>query len=158
MAGLIGFARGTVATPEDPDLRAEFRAVQLLTFTVISRCCLPGVQIALKSCREHLDADHRALHFIESTYQVTDDLFIGHLEGQLTHLGMGDQETATDYCNRARRILTTIRMATTQYSMASYVTHTMQGLPSNYNLLKWLSMAPSTRATLNEDTLTLYIL
>ncbi|CAI7932773.1 unnamed protein product [Closterium sp. NIES-54] len=45
MAGLIGFARGTVATPEEhnPDLRAEFRAVQLLTFTVISRCCSPGV-------------------------------------------------------------------------------------------------------------------
>ncbi|CAI7786632.1 unnamed protein product [Closterium sp. NIES-54] len=41
MAGLIGFARGTVATLEEhyPDLRAELRAVQLLTFTVISRCC-----------------------------------------------------------------------------------------------------------------------
>ncbi|CAI5971970.1 unnamed protein product [Closterium sp. NIES-64] len=67
MAGLIGFARGTVATPGEhhPDLRAEFRAVQLLTFT------------------------------------VTDDLFIAQLEGQLTHLRMGDEETATDYCNRA---------------------------------------------------------
>ncbi|CAI7741011.1 unnamed protein product [Closterium sp. NIES-54] len=34
MAGLIGFARGNVATPEAhyPDLRAEFRAMQLLTF------------------------------------------------------------------------------------------------------------------------------
>ncbi|CAI5478188.1 unnamed protein product [Closterium sp. Yama58-4] len=158
MAGLINFARGTVATPDDPDLHVEFRAVQLLTFTVISRCCSPGVQIALKSCREHIDAGHRAWHFIESTYQVTDDLFIAQLEGQLTHLRMGDQETATDYCNRARRILATIRMAGAEYSTASYVTHVMQGLPSSYNLLKRLSMAPSTRATLNEDTLTSYIL
>ncbi|CAI7775158.1 unnamed protein product [Closterium sp. NIES-53] len=118
MAGLIGFACGTVARLEDPDLHAEFRAMQLLTFTIISR----------------------------------------QLEGQLTHLRMGDQETATDYCNRARRILATIRMADAQYSTASYVTHVMQGPPSNYNLLKRLSMAPSTRATLNEDTLTSYIL
>ncbi|CAI5481118.1 unnamed protein product [Closterium sp. Yama58-4] len=158
MAGLINFARGTVATPDDPDLRAEFRAVQLLTFTIISRCCSPGVQIALKWCREYLDAGHQAWHFIESTYQVTDDLFIAQLEGQLTHLRMGDQETATDYCNRARRILATIRMAGAEYSTASYVTHVMQGLPSSYNLLKRLSMVPSTRATLNEDTLTSYIL
>ncbi|CAI7887681.1 unnamed protein product [Closterium sp. NIES-53] len=160
MAGLIGFARGTVATPEEhhADLRAEFCAVQLLTFTVISRCCSPGVQIALRWCREYLDAGHRAWHFIESTYQVTDDLFIAQLEGQLTHLRMGDEETATDYCNRARRILATMRMAGAQYSTASYVTHVMQGLSSSYNLLKRLSMAPSTRTTLNEDNLTLYIL
>ncbi|CAI7830705.1 unnamed protein product [Closterium sp. NIES-53] len=132
MAGLIGFARGTVATPEEhhADLRAEFRAVQLLTFTVISRCCSP----------------------------VTDDLFIAQLEGQLTHLRMGDEEMATDYCNRARRILTTIRMAGAQYSTASYVTHVMQGLSSSYNLLKRLSMALRTRTTLNEDNLTSYIL
>ncbi|CAI6007042.1 unnamed protein product [Closterium sp. NIES-64] len=120
MAGLISFARGTVVTPDDPNLRAEFRAVQLLTFTVISRCCSPGMQIALKWCREFLDAGHRAWHFIESTYQVTDDLFIAQLEGQLTHLRMGDEETATDYCNQARRILATIRMAGAQYSTASY--------------------------------------
>ncbi|CAI5979858.1 unnamed protein product [Closterium sp. NIES-64] len=160
MAGLIGFARGTVATPGEhhPDLRAEFRAVQLLTFTVISRCCSPGVQIALKWCREYINAGHRAWHFIESTYQVTDDLFIAQLEGQLTHLRMGDEETATDYCNPARRILATIRMAAAQYSTAPYITHVMQGLSSSYNLLKRLSMAPSTTATLNEDNLTSYIL
>ncbi|CAI7754788.1 unnamed protein product [Closterium sp. NIES-54] len=113
MAGSIGFARGIVATPEEhyPDLRAEFCAVQLLTFTVISRCCSPGVQIALKSCREYLDAGHRAWHFIESTYQVTDALYIGHLEEQLSHIRMGEEETARDYCNRARRILATMRMA-----------------------------------------------
>ncbi|CAI7918905.1 unnamed protein product [Closterium sp. NIES-53] len=158
MAGLINFARGAVVTPDDPDLRAEFRAVQLLTFMVISRCCSPGVQIALKWCREYLDAGHQAWHFIESTYQVTDDLFIAQLEGQLTHLRMGDEETTTDYCNRTRRILATIRMAGAQYSTASYVTHVMQGLSSNYNLLKRLSMASGTRTTLNEDNLTSYIL
>ncbi|CAI5480757.1 unnamed protein product [Closterium sp. Yama58-4] len=49
-------------------------------------------------------------------------------------------------------------MAGAEYSTASYVTHVMQGLPSCYSLLKRLSMAPSTRATLNEDTLTSYIL
>ncbi|CAI5980289.1 unnamed protein product [Closterium sp. NIES-65] len=49
-------------------------------------------------------------------------------------------------------------MAGAQYSMASYITHVMQGLPSSYNLLKRLSMAPSTRAMLNEDNLTSYIL
>ncbi|CAI6001707.1 unnamed protein product [Closterium sp. NIES-65] len=71
---------------------------------------------------------------------------------------MSDEETATDYCNRARRILATIRIAGAQYSTASYVTHVMQGLSSSYNLLKRLSMAPSTRHTLNEDNLTSYIL
>ncbi|CAI7816791.1 unnamed protein product [Closterium sp. NIES-53] len=123
MAGLIGFARGTMATPEEhyPDLRAEFRAVQLLTFTVISRCCSPGVQIALKSCREYLDAGHRAWHFIESTYHVTDALYIGLLEEQLSHIRMSEEETATDYCNRARRILATMRMAGVQYSTVSYL-------------------------------------
>ncbi|CAI7909510.1 unnamed protein product [Closterium sp. NIES-53] len=113
MARLIGFARGTVATPEEhyPDLRVEFCAVQLLTFMVISRCCSPGVQIALKSCREYLDAGHRAWHFIESTYQVIDALYIGQLEEQLSHIRMGKEETVTDYYNRARRILATMRMA-----------------------------------------------
>ncbi|CAI7739295.1 unnamed protein product [Closterium sp. NIES-53] len=160
MAGLIGFARGIVATPEEhyPDLRAEFRAVLLLTFAVILRCCLPGVQIALNSCREYLDVGHRAWHFIESTYQVTDALYISQLEEQLSHIRMGEEETATDYCNRARRILATMRMAGVHYSTASYPTHVIKGLTSSYNLLKWLSLAPSTRATLNEDSFTSYIL
>ncbi|CAI7767793.1 unnamed protein product [Closterium sp. NIES-53] len=160
MARLIGFARGTVATPEEhyPDLRAEFCAVQLLTFTVISRWCSPGVQIALKSCREYLDAGHRAWHFIESTYQVTDALYIGQLEEQLSHIRMGEEETATDYCNWARRILATMRMAGVHYSTASYLTHVIKGLTSSYSLLKRLSLAPSTRAILNKDSLTSYIL
>ncbi|CAI5981431.1 unnamed protein product [Closterium sp. NIES-64] len=82
-------------------------------------CCSPGVQIALKWCREYLDAVHRPWHLIEPTYQVTDNLFIAQLEGQLTHLRMGDEETATDYCNQARQILATIRMARALYSTAS---------------------------------------
>ncbi|CAI7884256.1 unnamed protein product [Closterium sp. NIES-53] len=158
MAGLIGFARGTVATPEEhySDLRAEFCAVQLLTFTVISRCCSPGTQIALKSCREYLDAGQRAWHFIESTYQVTDALYIGQLEEQLSHILMGEEETATDYRIRARRILATMRMAGVHYATTSYLTHIMKGLTSTYNLLKRLSLVPSTRATLNKDSLTSY--
>ncbi|CAI7890487.1 unnamed protein product [Closterium sp. NIES-54] len=160
MAGLIGIARGTVATPEEhyPDLRAEFRAMQLLIFTVISRCCSPGVQIALKSCREYLDTGHRAWHFIESTYHVTDALYIVQLEEQLSHIRMGEEETATDYYNRAWRILATMRMAGVHYLTASYLMHDIKGLTSSYNLLKRLSLAPSTRATLNEDSLTSYIL
>ncbi|CAI7922436.1 unnamed protein product [Closterium sp. NIES-54] len=124
-AGLMGFAAGTMATPSEkyPDLRAEFRVVQLLTFTVISRCYSPGVHIALKPCTDYVEAGHQVWHFIESTYQVTDDLYIGQLEEQIMHLRMGDQETATDYCNRARRLLATMRMSGVQYSTASYVTH-----------------------------------
>ncbi|CAI7820045.1 unnamed protein product [Closterium sp. NIES-53] len=123
MAGLIGFARGTVATPEEhyPDLHAEFCAVQLLTFMVILRCCSSGVQIALKSCREYLDAGHQEWHLIESMYQVTDALYIGQLEEQVSHIRMGEEETATDYCNRARKILATMRMAGAHYSTALYL-------------------------------------
>ncbi|CAI7753489.1 unnamed protein product, partial [Closterium sp. NIES-54] len=160
MAGLIGSARGTVATLEElyPDLCAEFRAVQLLTFTVISRCCSPSVETLLKSCTEYLDASHWAWHFIELTYQVTDALYIGQLEEQLLHIWMGEEETATDYCNRAWQILATMRMAGVHYSTVSYLTHVIKGLTSSYNLLKRLSLAPSTRATLNEDSLNSYIL
>ncbi|CAI7909765.1 unnamed protein product [Closterium sp. NIES-53] len=49
-------------------------------------------------------------------------------------------------------------MADVQYSTASYLTHVIKGLTSSYNLLKQLALAPSTRATLNEDSLTSYIL
>ncbi|CAI7845182.1 unnamed protein product [Closterium sp. NIES-54] len=50
-----------------------------------------------------------------------------------------------------------MRMADVQYSTASYLTHVIKGLTSIYNLLTHLSLAPSTRATLNEDSLTSYI-
>ncbi|CAI7790490.1 unnamed protein product [Closterium sp. NIES-54] len=51
-----------------------------------------------------------------------------------------------------------MRMASVHYSTASYLTHFIKGLTSNYNLLKRQSLAPSTKATLNEDSLTSYIL
>ncbi|CAI7826823.1 unnamed protein product [Closterium sp. NIES-53] len=72
MTGLMCFADGTVETlPEsNAELRAEFRVVQLLTFTVISRYCSPVVQIALKSCRHHLDVGQWAWQFVTLTYQL----------------------------------------------------------------------------------------
>ncbi|CAI7876942.1 unnamed protein product [Closterium sp. NIES-53] len=115
-------------------------------------------EIALKSCTEYLDAGHRAWHFIESTYQVTDALYIGQPEEQLSHIRMGEEETAIDYCNQARRILATMRMAGVHYSTASYLMHVIKGLTRSYNLLKRLTLAPGTRATLNEDSLASYIL
>ncbi|CAI7894180.1 unnamed protein product [Closterium sp. NIES-54] len=147
MAGLMCFADGSMETPpaSNAELRAEFRTVQLPTFTVISRCCSPMVQIALNSCRSHLDAGHHAWQFITLTYQVTDDLYIGQLEEQMAHLQMGKQVMATDYCNRARRLLACMQMASVEYSMASYVTHVIKGLPSSYNLMKWMSMVPGTQ-------------
>ncbi|CAI7893345.1 unnamed protein product [Closterium sp. NIES-54] len=103
VAGLKGFADCTVPIPpvEDVGLRGEFRAAHLLTIMVISRCCSPVVQLALRSCRERLDAGHQAWHFILSTYQVRDDLYIAQLEEKMTHIRMGEQESATDYCNHA---------------------------------------------------------
>ncbi|CAI7746915.1 unnamed protein product [Closterium sp. NIES-53] len=138
VVGLKGFADGTVPTPpvDDVGLRGEFRAAHLLTFMVISRCCSPAVQLALRSCREQLDAGHQAWHFILSTYQ----------------------ESATDYCNRARRILAEIRMAGAEYSTASYISHIVKGLPRRYNLMKRMMMVPGTRETLDEDSITSYIL
>ncbi|CAI7752864.1 unnamed protein product [Closterium sp. NIES-53] len=84
--------------------------------------------------------------------------YIGQLEEQVSHIWMGEEETAADYCNWAWRILATMRMAGVHYSTASYLTHVIKGLTSSYNLLKRLSLAPSTRVTLNEDSLTSYIL
>ncbi|CAI7867570.1 unnamed protein product [Closterium sp. NIES-53] len=62
-----------------------------------------------------------ALHRV--AYQVTNNLYIGQLEEQMWHIRMGEEETATDYCNRARRILTTMRMVGVHYSTALYLTH-----------------------------------
>ncbi|CAI7868517.1 unnamed protein product [Closterium sp. NIES-53] len=103
VSGLKGFADGTVPIlhVDDVGLRGEFRAAHLLTFMVYSRCCSPVMQLALKSRRERLDAGHQACHFILSTYQVKDDLHIAQLEEKMTHIRMGKQESATDYCNRA---------------------------------------------------------
>ncbi|CAI7896236.1 unnamed protein product [Closterium sp. NIES-54] len=92
VAGLKGFADGTVPIlpVDDVRLRGEFRAAHLLTFMVILRCCLPLVQLLLRSCRERLDACHQAWHFILSTYQVRDDLYIAQLEEKMTHIRMGE--------------------------------------------------------------------
>ncbi|CAI7907375.1 unnamed protein product [Closterium sp. NIES-53] len=87
---------------------------------------------------------------------VTGDLYIGQLEEQMTHLQMGEQETTTDYCNRARRLCVYMRMAGVEYSTASYITHVIKGLSSGYNLMKRLTVVPGTRESLNKDLLTSY--
>ncbi|CAI7775959.1 unnamed protein product [Closterium sp. NIES-53] len=126
VAGLKGFADGTVPTPpvDDVGLRGEFRAAHLLTFMVISR----------------------------------DDLYIALLEEKITHIRMGEQESATDYCNRARRILAEMRMAGAEYLTASYISHIVKGLPRRYNLMKRMMMVPGTRESLDEDSITSCIL
>ncbi|CAI7903050.1 unnamed protein product [Closterium sp. NIES-53] len=160
VAGLKGFADGTVPIPpvDDVGLRGEFRATHLLTFMVISRCCSPVVQLVLRSCRERLDAGHQAWHFILSTYQVRDDQYIAQLEEKMTRIRMGEQESVTDYCNRARRILAEMRMAGAEYLKASYISHIIKGLPRGYNLMKRMMMVPGTRESLDEDSITSYIL
>ncbi|CAI7910009.1 unnamed protein product [Closterium sp. NIES-54] len=80
---------------DDVGLRGEFREVHLLTFMVISRCCSPVVQLVLRSCRERLDAGHQAWHFILSTYQVRDDLYIAQLEEKMTHIRMAEHESTS---------------------------------------------------------------
>ncbi|CAI7751654.1 unnamed protein product [Closterium sp. NIES-54] len=146
VAGLKGFADGTVPTlpVDDVELRREYCVAHLLTFMVFSRCCSPVVQLTLRSCRERLDAGHQAWHFILSTYQMKDDLYIGQLEEKMTQIRMGKQESATDYSNRARRILAEMRMAGAEYSTASYITHVLKGLPRSYNLMKRMTMVPGT--------------
>ncbi|CAI7826446.1 unnamed protein product [Closterium sp. NIES-54] len=160
VTGLKGFADDTVpiALVDDVGLCGEFRAAHLLTFMVISRCCSLVVQLALRSCRERLDAGHQAWHFILSTYQVRDDLYIAQLEEKMTHIRMGEQESATDYCNGARHILAKMRMAGAEYSTASYISHIVKGLPRGYNLMKRMMMVPGTRQSLDEDSITSYIL
>ncbi|CAI7843248.1 unnamed protein product [Closterium sp. NIES-54] len=124
----------------------------------ISRCCSPVVQLALRSCRERLDAGHQAWHFIMSTYQVRDDLYIAQLEEKMTHIRMGEQESATDYCNHARRILAKMRMAGAEYSTTSYISYIVKGLPRGYNLMKRMMMVPGMRESLDEDSIISYIL
>ncbi|CAI7912288.1 unnamed protein product [Closterium sp. NIES-54] len=109
------------------------------------KCCSPMVQLALRSCRERLDAGHQAWHFILPTYQVRDDLYIAQLEEKMTHIRMGEQGSATDYCNRARRILAEMQMAGAEYSTASYISHVVKGLPRGYNLMKRMMMQGQRR-------------
>ncbi|CAI7761405.1 unnamed protein product [Closterium sp. NIES-54] len=110
------------------------------------------------NCRVARCLIHQAWHFILSTYQVRDDLYITHLEEKMTHIRMGEQESATDYCNRARRILAKMWMAGAGYSTASYISHVVKGLPRGYNLMKRMMMVLGTRESLDEDSITSYIL
>ncbi|CAI7887961.1 unnamed protein product [Closterium sp. NIES-54] len=105
-----------------------------------------------------LDAGHQAWHFILLTYQAKDDLYIGQMEEQMTHIRMGEQESASDYCNRARRILAEMRMVSAEYSTVSYITHVIKGPPRSYNIMKRLMMVPGMRESLDKDSITSYIL
>ncbi|CAI7836649.1 unnamed protein product, partial [Closterium sp. NIES-53] len=87
-----------------------------------------------------------------------DNLYIGQLEEKMTHIRMGKLESATDYCNRARRILAEMRMAGAEYSTTSYISHIVKSLPRGYNLMKRMMMVPGTRESLDKDSITSYIL
>ncbi|CAI7917703.1 unnamed protein product [Closterium sp. NIES-53] len=76
----------------------------------------------------------------------------------MAHIRMGEQESATDYCNRDRWILAEMRMAGAEYSTASYISHIAKGLPRGYNLMKRMMMVPDTRESLENDSITSYIL
>ncbi|CAI7872169.1 unnamed protein product, partial [Closterium sp. NIES-53] len=160
IAQLKRFIDGTTPIPPARALAhlSQFRAMQLLTFTTISRCCSPSVQIALKACRMKVDAGYQAWQFIMRTYMAKDDLYIGQLEQALTKLEMGEHESATSYCNRAQQILVNMRMAGVDYSKASYITHVVKGLPQQYNLLRRMLKLPQVRKELDEDTLASYII
>ncbi|CAI7873891.1 unnamed protein product [Closterium sp. NIES-53] len=71
---------------------------------------------------------------------------------------MGEQELVTDYYNRARRILAEMQIAGAENSTASYISHIVKDLPRGYNLMKRMMMVPGTRESLDEDSITSYIL
>ncbi|CAI7815643.1 unnamed protein product [Closterium sp. NIES-54] len=99
-----------------------------------------------------------AAHLLTFMVISRDDLYIAQLEEKMTHIGMGEQESATDYCNRAQRILAEMRMAGAEYLTASYISHIAKGLPRSYNLMKRMMMVPGTRESLDKDSITSYIL
>ncbi|CAI7893424.1 unnamed protein product [Closterium sp. NIES-53] len=102
--------------------------------------------------------EFRAAHLLTVMVISRDDLYIGQLEEKMTHIWMGEQESATDFCNHARRILAEIRMAGAEYSTASYIFNIIKGLLRGYNLMKRMMMVPGTRESLDEDSITGYIL
>ncbi|CAI7839053.1 unnamed protein product [Closterium sp. NIES-53] len=136
IAQLKRFIDGTTPIPPARALAhlSQFRAMQLLTFTTISRCCSPTVQIALKACRMKVDAGYQAWQFIMRMYMGKDDLYFGQLEQALTNIEMGEHESATSYCNRAQQILVNLRMAGMMLKL------------------------PQVRKELDEDTLASYII
>ncbi|CAI7884124.1 unnamed protein product [Closterium sp. NIES-54] len=105
-----------------------------------------------------LRGEFHAAHLLTFMVISRDDLYIAQLEEKMTHIRMSEQESATDYCNRARRILAEMRMAGAEYSTASYISHIVKGLPRGYNLMKRMMMVPGTRESLDEDSITSYIL
>ncbi|CAI7880618.1 unnamed protein product [Closterium sp. NIES-54] len=105
-----------------------------------------------------LHGEFRAAHLLTFMVISRDDLYIGQLEEKMTHIWMGEQESATDYCNHARRILAEMRMAGAEYSTASYVSHIVKGPPHGYSLMKRMMMVPGTHESLDEDSITNYIL
>ncbi|CAI7806945.1 unnamed protein product, partial [Closterium sp. NIES-53] len=160
IAQLKRFIDGTTPIPPARALAhlSQFHAMQLLTFTTISRCCSPTVQIALKACRMKVDAGYQAWQFIMRMYMAKDDLYIGQLEQALINLEMGEHESATPYCNRAQQILVNLRMAGVDYSQELYITHVVKGLPQQYNLLRRMLKLPQVRKELDENTLASYII
>ncbi|CAI7734818.1 unnamed protein product [Closterium sp. NIES-53] len=105
-----------------------------------------------------MDIGYQVWQYIMRTYKATDNLYISQLEKKLTIIRMGGQESVTEYCNRARRVLADLRMAGVEYSVASYATHVINGLPSGYNLVRRMLTMPSTCETLNEDPLSSHII
>ncbi|CAI7780030.1 unnamed protein product [Closterium sp. NIES-53] len=105
-----------------------------------------------------LRGEFRAAHLLTFMVISRDDLYIAQLEEKMTHIRMGEQESATDYCNRARRVLAEMRMAGAEYSTASYISHIVKGLPRGYNLMKRMMMVPGTHESLDKDSITSYIL
>ncbi|CAI7791716.1 unnamed protein product [Closterium sp. NIES-53] len=154
------FVDDTVEVPpeDDAERRAQFHSAPLLTFMVISRCCSPVDQAALKPCSLHVDAGFQAWRFIMKTHKAMNDLYIGQLEQRLTNLEMGEHESTIAYCNRAQQILAALRMAGVDYSMSSYVTHVIKGLPVSYNLLRRMVKLSGVWEKLDEDTLLRYII
>ncbi|CAI7892716.1 unnamed protein product [Closterium sp. NIES-54] len=51
-----------------------------------------------------------------------------------------------------------MRMAGAEYSTTSYISHLVKGLPRGYNLMKRMMMVLGTRESLDEDSITSYIL
>ncbi|CAI7845482.1 unnamed protein product [Closterium sp. NIES-53] len=97
IAGVKGFADGNVPTPDVDDVELRVEV----------------------SCRSSAD--------LHGHLEATDDLYIGQLKEKMTNLRMGEQESATDYCNRARQILAEMCMVGADYSTVSYITHVVKG-------------------------------
>ncbi|CAI7755999.1 unnamed protein product [Closterium sp. NIES-53] len=109
-------------------------------------------------CRATRGVSCGSLAHLHGHLEVRDDLYIAQLEEKMTHIQMGEQESATDYCNRALGILAEMRMAGAEYSTSSYISHIVKGLPRGHNLMKRMMMVPGTRESLDEDSITSYIL